>query len=366
MAIQNGKRANVPLDFLRDNVIRYRKLINGEKVDYAPFRLWFDDIFMCELADVSRAKYSSDFETMFNVQKIANERFYDLLDFGVHVSTLDIFYDEEAFIVDNPNVPSYKFLEPSLDNFDKYFSKKPFDQVPGVKRLAEGIEFFNQRLPAHKQINHYLGAWGAMDLFSIFRGTEKFFFDFYDNGAKVKSIFDYLHERTVAWIEYVEKRWGGKRSYNNLYDKIDIGEDFCAYLPPDMFAEFVAPYTAALFKKYKGKVCCSLHTDGDFATDGIANLKSLGIDELMGFSPNIDIKEFRKVLPDVILGGNIHPITVMVEGAPDDVKAASRYCFENANQNQKFVLCTGGAMSGHTKVENIDAFIEATYEIVKY
>ncbi len=43
----------------------------------------------------------------------------------------------------------------------------------------------------------------------------------------------------------------------------------------------------------KGKVLCSLHTDGDFVISGIQKLAELGIVELMGFSPNIDIKEFR-------------------------------------------------------------------------
>ena len=111
---------------------------------------------------------------------------------------------------------------------------------------------------------------------------------------------------------------------------------------------------------------CSLHTDGDIVPAGIGMLNRLRIDELMGFSPNIDIKKFREALPDVILGGNIHPIKVMIEGTPQDVKSAAQYCFENANQDQKFILCTGGAISAGAKPENVDAFIECTSEIVKY
>ena len=56
----------------------------------------------------------------------------------------------------------------------------------------------------------------------------------------------------------------------------------------------------------------------------------------------------------------------MIEGTPQYVKTAVKYCFENANQNQKFVLCTGGAISAGAKPENVDAFIECTYEITKY
>ena len=86
----------------------------------------------------------------------------------------------------------------------------------------------------------------------------------------------------------------------------------------------------------------------------------------MGFSPNIDIKEFRNALPNVILGGNIHPIHDMIEGTSEKVKESAKYCFENASQNQKFILCTGGAITAGAKPENVDAFLESAYEITKY
>jgi len=92
-----------------------------------------------------------------------------------------------------------------------------------------------------------------------------------------------------------------------LFDKLDFGEDYCAYMTPELFDEFVLPYTGKLIEQYKNKVLCSPHTDGDVIPSGISKLAELGIDKLMGFSPNIDIKEFRKALSDTILGGNIHP-----------------------------------------------------------
>lgn len=361
-------------DFLKENVNRYRKLIRGEKLDFAPFRLWLDDTFVTWFAEVDSADYFADFETMFESQKIVNDRFYDLRDFSVDVSILDIYFDLEAFTLDysgsgHSMKDAYgpcQVLGPDLENFDKYLSRKPFLEVPGVKRLLEGVHFFNQRLPKHKHVNYYFGATGTMDLFSIFRGTEKFFMDLYDNSTYVKKIFDFLHERTFDWLEFVEKIFSTINSHNNLFDKIDIGEDYCAYLSPELFNEFVVPYTGDTFKKYKNEVFCSLHTDGDMLPAGIHMLDSLHIDELMGFSPNIDIKKFREALPNVVLGGNIHPIKAMIEGTPDDVKSAAKYCFESANQNQKFVLCTGGAITAGAKPENVDAFIKCAYEIVKY
>jgi len=358
---------NVPKDFLKENVNRYKQLARGEWPDWAPFRLWLDNTFACSFTGVSPNKYAADFETMFEVQKMVNDRFYDLREFSVDVGTLDIYYDEEKFRSEQPNAHAGRWMERSLDDFDRYFRRKcKFDQVPGVRRLFEGIEYFNSHLPKHKQVCHYFGVTGLTDLFSIFRGTTDFFTDIYLEPEKVERIFGLLHERSLEWLEYAEKTWGGPKEYSNLYDKVDVGEDYCAYMPPEMFDRFVKPYTGRIFERYKGKLIRSLHTDGDIPPKGIHKLGELGIDELMGFSPNVDIELFREALPDVILGGNIAPIGVMIHGTPDDVKRAARYCFENAAQNGKFVLCTGGSISMDAKEENVDAFLEAAYEICRY
>lgn len=358
---------DVPRDFLAENVNRYRQLIGGQTPDYAPFRLWLDDTFVCSFTGVDPKRYFADFEVMFGAQRAINERFCDLREYTVDVNTLDLFFDRQKFQAEYPNAPSDRFLHASLDDFERFYTTRPIDQTPGVKRLMKGIDFFNARLPKDRQIGHYLGVFGAMDLFSIFRGTERFFLDLYDNPQAVRRIFDYLHERSMAWLEFEQATWGGVgREHSILFDKVDIGEDYCAYLPPELFDEFVVPYTGDIFSHFKGKVLCSLHTDGDVIPRGIGKLGELGLDELMGFSPNMDIREFRAALPDVILGGNIHPIHVMIQGSPQDVKDAARHCFQNGRQRGRFVLCTGGAIGAGAKPENVDAFIEAAYEIVKY
>lgn len=354
-----------PIDFLRDNANRYRRMVVGQKVSHAPFRLWLDQTFVCYYTNTPPARYASDLETQFQAQKIVDERFYGLRDYEVGVNIMDIYFDYSRYWADTGK-RDFKFLESDLDAFDRYYQRKPLGECEGPKHLQKAIDFYNARLPEHKKVSFYHGCTGAMDLFSIFRGTDKFFIDLYDHSAKVKQIFEFLTERSLEWLEYQQDRWGDYNRYNNLFDKIDIGEDYCAYLQPDLFDEFVKPYTGKLMSAWKGRAVCSLHTDGDMLPSGLHKLGELGIDELMGFSPNIDIKLFRQALPDVILGGNIHPIYHMIEGSPEDVKQAARYCFESANQNQRFVLCTGGAITAGAKPENVDAFLEAVYEVARY
>ncbi len=354
-----------PIDFLKENPERYRKLARGEQVDYAPFRLWLDQTFVWDFTGVNPRKYATDLEVQYQAQKKVDDRFYGLRDYEVGVDLGDLYFDFRRFHADTGKNNAL-ILEESLDNFDKYASHTKIEDLKGVQNLKKAVDFYNKRLPKEKAASFYHGCTGTMDLFSLFRGTEKFFIDLYDKPDKVNQIFEFLTQRNLEWLEYQEKTWGHYNRENNLFDKIDIGEDYCAYLQPDLFDEFVIPYTGKLVEAWKGRSVCGLHTDGDMPADGIEKLNRLGIDELMGFSPNIDIKEFRRALPDVILGGNPHPIYDFIEGTPESLKKKIKYCFEAANQNQKFILCSGGAITAGAKPEIVDAFLEAAYEIVKY
>lgn len=354
------------IEFLKDNKTRYRQLMRGERPDYAPFRFWADDLLIRSFAGVSAHDFVSDFEVQLEAQKVFNARFYGMHDYTVYAGVPDLYYDAEKFDADCPNAHPGRFLEGGLENFDKYFQRKKVADLPGLKRLTDGIEFYRANVPPEACAAYYLGATGAMDLFSIFRGTEAFFMDLYDEPEQVEKIFEYFTERSLEMMAYAEEHFEPLNGDNILYEKVDVGEDYCAYLPPDMFDRFVTPYTGKIFEHYKGKAWCSLHTDGDINTELIPKLADTGLDELMGFSPNVDIAEYRKALPDCVLGGNVHPIAVMMQGTPDDVKAAVRSCFETAAGDGKFVLCSGGSMSEQTKPENIDAFFEAAYEECKY
>ena len=349
-------------EFFQENAKRYRTLISGKVPDYAPFRLWLDNYFVCKTAGIDPADYARNFEVCFNAQKVVHERFYEVPEFVVPAGHGDIFFNPDMFT----DPPKTRHILEDLATFDKIKPQENFMDIPSICRLFEVIEFFNKKLPKGKKVYYYFGTPGAFDLYSTYRGTEAMFLDLYDNPRYVHRIFTYLTERSLEWLDFARKKWEQLGMENGiLFDKLDIGEDYCAYVPPDLFDEFVKPYTGRLMEANKDKLR-SLHSDGDFHLENLAKLNKLGIDEFMGFSPNIDIKDVRRVLPDIILAGNIHPIKVMNEGTPEDVKNTVRYCFKHGAKNGRFVLCTGGAIGYGAKPENIDAFLESVYEICKY
>jgi hypothetical protein len=180
-------------------------------------------------------------------------------------------------------------LEADLAAFDKYALSIPVHKLKCVAAAHKMTKFFNDRLPPHKHTVPYCGIMGCLDTYSLLRGAE-FFLDFYDQSQAVHKIFSHYTERAIEWIRFACQTWGAPDLPHNLHDKIDMGEDYCAYMPPDLFQEFVIPYT--------GKI---MHAAGK------GKLKSL-----------------------------------------------------------KFVLCTGGAIGANAKPENIDASLDAVYEVTKY
>lgn len=353
-------------DFLQENNRRYRDLMAGCRLEYAPLRFWADDLLIRSYAGMDATTFHGSIDAQLHAQQVFNARFYDMHEYTVYGGVQDLYFDLERFAVDFPDAPRDQVLSAGLDHFDKYAQRKSIDELPSVQRLKTGLEYFRKKLPPEKCAAYYLGAFGAMDLFSIYRGTEKCFMDLYDCPDAVKRIFEFFTERSLAMMDYAERVFKPLNGDNILYEKVDVGEDYCAYLPQELFDEFVVPYTGRIFEHFQNRAWRSLHTDGDIRVDDIQQLAKVGLDELMGFTPNVDIGEFRKALPNTVLGGNIHPIHVMMHGTADDVRAAVKRCFETAGQNGKFVLCTGGSMSENTKPSNIDAFFEAAHDICKY
>ena len=59
---------------------------------------------------------------------------------------------------------------------------------------------------------------------------------------------------------------------------------------------------------------------------------------------------------------SLFPVDVMVFGTPVDVLRESKRCIEATGKEGHFVLCPGGGVGAGTKLENVDALIQASIE----
>jgi uroporphyrinogen decarboxylase len=80
-----------------------------------------------------------------------------------------------------------------------------------------------------------------------------------------------------------------------------------------------------------------------------------------------DLKELKKLYGDkIILKGNLHTTSVMLNGSREDVINASKKTIDDAAAGGGFVLSTGDQCGRDTPDENIFAMVETAREYGKY
>ncbi len=195
---------------------------------------------------------------------------------------------------------------------------------------------------------------GPADIAALLMGPTEFFIATKTDARMVHKLMAIIVDTCLVWIDWRIRRFGGPMPV------LDLGDDYAAYFGPDQFDEFIVRHTGAIIRAFP-QAYIMFHSDGDFNYHNLAKVADLGIDMFNAFSPRLDIRRVRELLgPTVDLAGNVDPIRVMVNGAPADVLREARRCIEAAGRRGHFVLCPGGGVGAGTKLENVDALVEAS------
>jgi uroporphyrinogen decarboxylase len=81
--------------------------------------------------------------------------------------------------------------------------------------------------------------------------------------------------------------------------------------------------------------------------------------DIFNLSHKIEIAKARELVgPDICLMGNVPPLDVLVNGGPEDVRAAAKDCIKKHPQ-AGLLLSAGGGTSPGTPGENIRALVDA-------
>ncbi len=104
-----------------------------------------------------------------------------------------------------------------------------------------------------------------------------------------------------------------------------------------------------------------LHNCGNtgHCTDAMVNSGAKGLH----FGNRADMVEALEACPsDLLVMGNLDPVSVMQQASPEKVKADTLALLEATSQWDNFILSTGCDVPPHTPLENIEAFYEALDE----
>ena len=348
----------IPLDFAERNEEAFAAVLRGEKPEIVPVNLMVDSVLHMEIAGITADEYLLDYELQWQAQVKTYRRFggaipimpfyYPVIEASA-LARVESYWGERSAPMIRPCI----FSEADVDRL-----RPPRMGVDGLmKQVIECTEYFLKRsgetgIPT---VVDY-GSMGPLDIAALMMGPTEFFIATKKNTRLLHRLLSIITDVCIEWINWRIQYFGGPM------DVLDIGEDYSAYFNPDDFDEFVVTYTGALMRAFPDAYNM-FHSDGDYKLRNLYKVKDLNIDMFNAFTPNLDIQLVREVLgPEIDLAGNVHPIDVMVFGAPDDVLRESKRCIEVAGKDGHFVLCPGGGVGAGTRLENIDALIQASLE----
>jgi uroporphyrinogen decarboxylase len=192
---------------------------------------------------------------------------------------------------------------------------------------------------------------------SMLRGISNLMTDLYEHKAFVHELMRFSTEMELAYgLAQIE---AGARI-------IGVGDAIASLASPRHYEEFNLPYITELIAGLKRAGCLVKYHACGRTTALLPLLVELGAD-IINLDSLIDLGEAKRILGSkVALKGNIDPSAVMLQGTPDDVRAAARRCIEQAGQGGGFILSPGCELPRNTPHANLDALLEAAREYGTY
>jgi len=328
---------------------RVLRLIATQSIDRTPLM----PITMQFASDLIGAKYRSyalDHRVLVEAQlRVAEKYGFD------YVSCISDPAREAAdcgaaveFFEDSP--PAIQEDRPRLADKARLATMKVPDPL-GDGRMHDRVRaaaLFKQRIGAQKLIEGWIEGpcAQAVDL----RASSNLMLDFFDDPAFVRDLFEFVIEMELRFA---------RAQVDAGIDIMGIGDAAASLVGPQIYSEFVWPYEKKLIDGVKAMGCAvRLHICGN-TRPLLKKIGELGADivDLDYYSP---VAEARAAMsPRQVLLGNIHPVEVLRNGTPQQVRAAVEQCAREGGEY--FIVGAGCEVPRDTPEANVRAMCDVAF-----
>jgi len=160
---------------------------------------------------------------------------------------------------------------------------------------------------------------------------------------------------TLNYAEDVITRYA-KELVNEGAELVAILEPTATFLSPKAYIQFSGNYIDRIARRLDAMTV--LHICGDTTrlvpAMGQTQVQGLSLDSMVDFA-----QAALKIPPEMVLIGNIDPVSVMVNATPDGVYQATQTLLAQMAPFDNFVLSTGCDLPQETPLENLAAFMAA-------
>jgi len=197
---------------------------------------------------------------------------------------------------------------------------------------------------------------GALTTAGYLRGVEKLLMDMLMDPDTAKKVI----AKGNVWSDDVARATYAE-DVGYLLDTDPVAS--ASLIDSDMFKEFVFEPTRQNILGWKKdlKIPIALHICGD-TTPMLEQFTQLG-HEIQSIDSQVNIANARKIVGDrLTLLGNINPVELLWRGTKEEVKAATKKCFEDGGRDGRFIFGPGCAMPRDAPIENLKAMVEVSKE----
>lgn len=179
------------------------------------------------------------------------------------------------------------------------------------------------------------------------RGLNTLMFDFTDDEAFVRDLFEFVVEMNL--------KFGGAQIRAGA-DIIGVGDAAASLVGPRIYKDFVLPYEKRLIRGLQNlgaKVRLHICGNTKRILDGMGQVGA-DIVDLDFPSPMADAR--AAMGPDQVLLGNIDPVRVLLKDSPEAVRSAIAECHHGAGE--RYIVGAGCEVPRDTPAENVIAMCE--------
>lgn len=243
------------------------------------------------------------------------------------------------------------------ENESPNVEQHPVKKVEDLARFMDIDVCYDARVKAYvdviKRIKNNLdvltGAYviGPFTLSSLMMGATQIAMETIDQPELVKQVLQFATKTIIHYGELLVKAGA---------DMVCILEPTATFLSPEAFGNFSGPFVKQIVEKLDTRPI--LHICGN-TKNLIKVMCETGVQGLSLDAP-VDFVEAIEQMPEnVVLIGNVDPVSIMVNSTPDQVYQAVKSLLGRMEPFPNFILSTGCDLPPETKLENIQAFMEA-------
>ena len=235
-------------------------------------------------------------------------------------------------------------LKPPLED-DPDLAKLPRPdplQAPRMHDRIQAVHSFRARAGDHYSIMGWVEgpAAEAADL----RGVSNFFMDLLDNPDYACALMARC-VKTAIDFGYAQIDAGA--------DTIGIGDAVASQVSAKTYESLILPFEQQLVAAlHQRGVHVRLHICGNI-THLLPRIATLGVD-IIDLDHWVDLAQARRVLgPRIVLAGNVDPVSCVMQGSPEAIKAAVARC--HAAAGMPFMVAAGCEIPASTPPANLHA-----------